>query len=106
MIKDMKEYIQYSINRNTFFYSKVNNNINFRKSIEVPSFDKQKWFVTSDEHWTNLIFKDKELPDQGWKIHITADITEAQDLLYDVANYLLGNEISFKYAPNASILER
>ena len=38
-------------------------------------------------------------PDQGWKIHITAVPTEAQEELYAVSKYLINNNISFKFIP-------
>lgn len=36
-------------------------------------------------------------PPQGWKIHITSTIYDAQNVLYDVAEYLFVKSISFKY---------
>ncbi|MFB8733359.1 hypothetical protein ACEQPO_03745 [Bacillus sp. SL00103] len=40
------------------------------------------------------------MPKQGWKIHITTDIEEAQKTLDIVIPYLIKNKVSFKFVPN------
>ncbi|SDC38893.1 Lanthionine synthetase C-like protein [Terribacillus halophilus] len=102
---EMTDYLRYSTNRASLFYSQSQKENEFNKPFDIPGFDVLKWGVYSDDHWTNLIFKEKDFPDQGWKIHITADINEAANLLYDVAKYLIEEEISFKYVPNLRTLE-
>ncbi|MEL3958193.1 class III lanthionine synthetase LanKC [Caldifermentibacillus hisashii] len=105
MQQGMVDYLRYSTNKETIFYSRPNKKSESSKPFKIPSFDVKKWSVYSDDHWTNLIFNEKDFPDQGWKIHITADINEASSLLYDVAEYLIKNEISFKYVSNLSTLK-
>ncbi|MDX8344167.1 class III lanthionine synthetase LanKC [Rossellomorea sp. YZS02] len=100
MLNEMTEYLRYSANKESLFYSKSLENTESRKPFEIPKFDKVKWAVYSDDYWSYFMFKEKDFPDQGWKIHITADLEEASRLLYDVAEYLFREEISFKYVPN------
>ncbi|WP_346244184.1 hypothetical protein MKZ19_07465 [Shouchella clausii] len=104
MSTEMIDYLNYSTNRDTLFYSINQQKSRLNKSFEIPNFDVNKWSVYSDKHWTNLIFNEKDFPEQGWKIHVSADINEASSLLYDVAEYLICNEVSFKYVPNLGAL--
>ena len=96
---EMQDYLRFSSDKTSFFYSKHIEK-NELKPFKIPHFDPDKWNVYSDDNWTNLIYKEKDFPDQGWKIHITVNINEAASLLYDVAEFLIENQISFKYVPN------
>jgi serine/threonine protein kinase len=100
MQKDLMDYLKYTVNKDSLFYSQPNEKLTSKNPFKIPNYDSQKWSRFSDEHWTYLMFKEKDFPDQGWKIHLTADMQEAANLLYDVAEYLISKEISFKYVPN------
>lgn len=105
MQEEMMDYLKHSTDRQSLFYNRSIKNLKSNKPFSIPSFDVEEWVVYTDEHWTNLTFQAKDFPDQGWKIHITADINEASSLLYDVADYLIKEKISFKYVPNLRALE-
>jgi serine/threonine protein kinase len=48
--------------------------------------------------------KDNPLPAQGWKIHVTSSISNAEDILKAVVPILKHNNISFKFALDLKIL--
>lgn len=66
----------------------------------------EDWVEYSDRYWHNVINKNSFSKKQGWKIHITADISDAQELLYVVANHLIKNKISFKFVNSVQELVR
>lgn len=72
--------------------------LNFK--IEKEQLDWSAWVEEFDEHWAYQTYKDARLPIQGWKIHITANLKEAQQILDIVATHLLEKKISFKYVKN------
>jgi serine/threonine protein kinase len=48
--------------------------------------------------------KDKPLPTQGWKIHISSSVSNAQDILRAVVPILVRQNICFKFALDINIL--
>lgn len=58
------------------------------------------WKLNEDNDWKYCIKKGIKLPKQGWKIHITSTIEEAQKCLDKVVPYLVKENISFKFVPN------
>lgn len=75
-------------------------------AFTTAPFNVTDWLDYTDNYWHYMMYTDNDniLPDQGWKIHITATINEAQRLLYDVSNYLIQHRISFKFAVNKNEL--
>ncbi|RVT56530.1 class III lanthionine synthetase LanKC [Niallia taxi] len=54
--------------------------------------------LIAGEHWTNVLAKNGEqLPYQGWKIHISTTMKEAQKTLNIVSKLMIERDISFKY---------
>ena len=102
---DFVDYLKYSMNKDDIFYSRSIEKSNLYGSFEIPPFDHSQWYTHTDEHWSYMIFRNKEFPAQGWKIHITAIIDEAQNLLFDVASFLILHKISFKFVPNIQALK-
>lgn len=74
-------------------------------TFDIPSFSKEEWDVYEDVHWTNIISMKLDFPDQGWKIHITSELKDAQNMLYNVTPHLIEKHISFKFVPNLKALE-
>lgn len=50
--------------------------------------------------WTYYHVQDAVLPDQGWKIHLTATLEESQELLDKVSEFCIENKIEFKHLKN------
>lgn len=93
-------YLRYSKNENNLFYSEPNKIDKVENRLVVSNFSSNDWVYTVDTDWIYMMCKnEKDLPDQGWKIHITATPQEAQEELYIVSQYLIYNDISFKYVP-------
>lgn len=62
--------------------------------LKVP----ENWEVLEGKHWVNIYSKDTYLKqDQGWKLHISADVFEAQSVLNTVARILFERGIPFKF---------
>lgn len=55
------------------------------------------WVTYKTSHWNNVINKNNFKIAQGWKIHITTTMMEAQSVLNSVAAFLIPLEISFKF---------
>lgn len=88
----LEEYLPYIVNNSTdFFENKV-------EESEVYYVSKPKnWKIQRDSHWVYVINTEINLPKQGWKIHISAGYKDAQDLLTEVSNYLVSNNVNFKF---------
>ncbi|MBF0709977.1 MULTISPECIES: class III lanthionine synthetase LanKC [unclassified Gemella] len=62
--------------------------------LEVP----EKWQLLEGGHWVNVFPQEIKLKqDQGWKLHISTDIYEAQEVLDAVAKVLFEKNIAFKF---------
>ncbi|MDZ5672041.1 class III lanthionine synthetase LanKC [Bacillus stercoris] len=91
-------YVEFLSPGNLFYELVTPNKIvnNYR----IPSLNSEEWKQNTDINWSYCINTKKKMPKQGWKIHITTDIDEAQKTLDIVLPYLIENEISFKFVPN------
>ncbi|MCY8810021.1 class III lanthionine synthetase LanKC [Bacillus atrophaeus] len=69
-------------------------------NYQISNLNSNEWKQNTDIDWSYCINTKKKMPKQGWKIHITTDIDEAQKTLDTVLPYLINNEISFKFVPN------
>lgn len=66
----------------------------------IQSIDLDNWISEKEIDWQYCINKHEKMPKQGWKIHISTELSEAQKTLDNVVPYLIKNNISFKYVPN------
>ncbi|WP_434748810.1 class III lanthionine synthetase LanKC [Paenibacillus amylolyticus] len=55
---------------------------------------------TSESVWKQYHVRNKFLPEQGWKIHVTSSFEESQNLLDKVAQLCLDKNIDFKHLKN------
>lgn len=101
---ELTKYLKYSSDKKSPFYSLPKKD-EVVGTFDIPSFSKDEWDVYEDVHWTNIISRKRDFPEQGWKIHITAELKDAQNMLYDVARHLIERHISFKFVPNLKALE-
>lgn len=93
------KYIKYIKNDNTFFYDK--NNLETKKVFfKTYKYNKNEWHVNHDENWYYMLYEEEKLPDQGWKIHVSANIDDAQEVLSEVSELLIKKKISFKFVPS------
>ncbi|EME3506757.1 hypothetical protein VCW86_002579, partial [Enterococcus faecium] len=54
------------------------------------------WKLIKEKHWTYCI-SPIPIPVQGWKIHISCSMDQAQEILNTVANLLFSKNIQFKF---------
>ncbi|AMX00148.1 class III lanthionine synthetase LanKC [Rummeliibacillus stabekisii] len=91
----------------TRYFSKYNpKNRKDVKDFRVTTILPQNCFiVTEDESpWKFYSFKDHEIKEQGWKIHISATMNNAQEILEDVSRILIEQQIPFKHIVDAPSL--
>lgn len=62
------------------------------------------WSRSFDADWCHVVPPEAELPEQGWKIHVSATLVNAGDLLADVAKYCIDNALMFKFIRSAAVL--
>ncbi|MEU1662444.1 class III lanthionine synthetase LanKC [Streptomyces sparsogenes] len=73
--------------------------LDFRDSIGKP----QGWRQVSDGQWARMRPPEgtPELPPQGWKIHVSATIDNAVEILTHVSQYCFRRHLPFKFLPNS-----
>lgn len=58
------------------------------------------WSSSESNGWVHWHPNGLRLPEQGWKIHISATISNADGILEEVSQYCNANELTFKYIPS------
>lgn len=93
MVLPGNEYLNYIKDYNSLFYKIDSNKKNLFKYYKNSGC---KYHDYSNDFW-HYIFFNHELPKQGWKIHITANSKDAQQLLLVVSKFLFMKQITFKF---------
>ncbi|MCX5129731.1 class III lanthionine synthetase LanKC [Streptomyces sp. NBC_00347] len=62
------------------------------------------WRSHRSGDWLALRPEDAELPAQGWKIHVSATLDNAESLLTTVYEYCTARRIAFKFVPSRYLL--
>lgn len=55
------------------------------------------WIKVTDEHWSYVAPVRHALPAQGWKLHVSSTLDNAQQVLSIVSSHCFQNSIPFKY---------
>jgi Protein kinase domain len=77
------------------------NLFDFGEVVDLPS----DWQQVSDGQWTRCSpSTDADLPTQGWKIHVSATVDNAVEILKSVSAYCFQHGIYFKFLPNSLVL--
>ena len=95
---DMQQYLEF-LAPNSLFYEPIE----LKNSVEnfsIETLNENFWEEQEDINWKYCINKKFSMPKQGWKIHITSDLNNAQKTLDYITPYLIANDISFKFVPN------
>jgi class III lanthionine synthetase len=58
------------------------------------------WKVSNDDTWTFFWPAAVALPEQGWKVHVSATLTDADDTIEIVAKYCFARLVPFKVLTN------
>ncbi|MGX7111806.1 class III lanthionine synthetase LanKC [Gemella cuniculi] len=89
-------YYDYLMGNSKYYSPHVANNEKQYK-VKLPA----DWSKIVSQHWINVSpNKIDDFPEQGWKIHISVVIREAQKCLTIVSEYLFNKNIAFKYVKN------
>lgn len=89
------EYEQYCAS-NPYFYDQSRDKQSDSFALQLP----EAWSQHLTQQWCYCNKKGIELPPQGWKIHVSATLTNAQKVLNTVAEYCIQHNICFKYVPS------
>ncbi|WP_245149863.1 class III lanthionine synthetase LanKC [Peptoniphilus vaginalis] len=89
------KYLEYMHDISDFF-------IKVQKAGEpfvLPKYDVDKWdtYMSFDYHWMIKLIKNEAMIDQGWKIHVSSNLNDAQDILNEVSKICYEKNLSFKY---------
>jgi tRNA A-37 threonylcarbamoyl transferase component Bud32 len=72
----------------------------------AAGLDWAGWRTGAANGWFHVQPEGVALPRQGWKIHVSATLDNAQELLESVAAYCNEHQIPFKYLPSSADLMR
>ncbi|MGW0120793.1 class III lanthionine synthetase LanKC [Streptomyces sp. NPDC003327] len=64
------------------------------------------WTSHRTGDWLALRPLDRPLPSQGWKIHVSAGLDNAEAVLAKVREYCLGQDVAFKFVPSRYLLHQ
>ncbi|MEK4905621.1 class III lanthionine synthetase LanKC [Niallia sp. FSL M8-0099] len=92
-------YIKY-INEG-YYYNVASENNQRLLHLDCPP---DNYIVIDGEHWINVLERNIKLPNQGWKIHISTNMKEAQTTLDIVSKLMIERNISFKYVKSITEL--
>ncbi|WP_309056387.1 class III lanthionine synthetase LanKC, partial [Streptomyces sp.] len=71
-------------------------------ALPVP----EGWTSHRTGDWLALRPLDRPLPPQGWKIHVSAGLDNAEAVLATVREYCLRHEVAFKFVPSRYLLHQ
>lgn len=92
-------YLKY-LNKDYYYNVASEENQGLLNLVDLP----ESYVLIDGEHWTNVLQKNDDLPNQGWKIHISTNIEEAQATLDVVSKLMIERNISFKYVKSITEL--
>lgn len=87
------------------FYGREERRTRPARDYGLPIYlDWSEWVIHEIETWTIVSPRGHELPPQGWKIHCSATLASAPDVLEGVAEVCAARRIPFKFAPGPAAL--
>ncbi|MEO0255524.1 MAG: class III lanthionine synthetase LanKC [candidate division WOR-3 bacterium] len=72
--------------------------------MQILNNKKENWKIIRDGLWFHVFPLNSEIMTQGWKIHISSTINNAERILAKVAKILIDKKIPFKFALDKTIL--
>lgn len=87
---NIEDYLPFTVNDDNFFSDPNRNAHGY--SIPIP----EGWKSFYDLHWQYFLNPKIELPEQGWKIHLSAGYSDTNELFQTVAKYLFDKKVVFK----------
>ncbi|ABJ57719.1 serine/threonine protein kinase [Lactobacillus delbrueckii subsp. bulgaricus ATCC BAA-365] len=95
MLEEQIKYLEAARNSGSLFYTR-------QKGEEEHFFTLKDrpdaaWLEKKTANWHYVLYEPDELPVQGWKIHLSATVKQAQGMLDAVALCLIKQKVSFKF---------
>lgn len=91
-IESIQKYVKYVYNSSDFYEDIQDENDIFRLD-----YDDSLYIVNFSADWIYYNFVNREIPSQGWKIHITTEFSESYSVLKAVSTVLFRQKIDFKH---------
>ena len=101
-----------SMNNNFLYFNYMRPDSKYYERIATPNDGEPyhvsiesdcEYSVTDGEMWKYYFFPEKDIQEQGWKIHIGATMSNAQQILTAVSAILFERRIAFKHVSNESM---
>ena len=70
--------------------------MSFLNQLAASSIAPPTWTVTANGPWLSAMPVGANLPSQGWKLHLSATVASAADLVNRIAPYLMRTRTAFK----------
>src|SRR5437016_3197452 len=77
------------------------------RDTAFPAADREPpagWSTNASADWWHVTPDDHRLPDQGWKIHVSATMRTAEKVLDVVWDYCVGSRLAFKFIRGPKLL--
>ena len=71
---------------------------------QVRALVPESWVLVRQGVWFHAVPKDKEMPAQGWKIHVSATYRSAPRILEEIVPILVADRTAFKFGLDRRIL--
>lgn len=97
---DMR-YLEYCL-AGPLFYDVVPKQVGGFAQTHLPA--PQGWRRAVEAPWIQLAPEGLRLPPQGWKIHVSSCVEDADDVLGIVWDYCVAQRVAFKFLPSRSAL--
>jgi hypothetical protein len=78
--------------------------INRGRFAPAADVDWTGWTSHDDGHWNGWFPTDRTLPEQGWKIHVSATPSVADEVLRQVSRYCHAQSLAFKHVTDRAVL--
>ena len=95
MLEEQVKYLAAARNLDSLFYT-----CQKREQEHLFVLKKKpdgRWLDKKTANWHYVLYEPDKLPVQGWKIHLSATVKQAQGMLDAVAPWLIEQKVSFKF---------
>ena len=75
-----------------------------QRALEEREYREKEWSLTADDDWIHVQNADCVTPAQGWKLHVSAAVSNAQAVLERALPLLLHAPLNFKLASSSKQL--
>ncbi|PPF17390.1 hypothetical protein C5B92_08880 [Rathayibacter sp. AY1A4] len=98
------EYLRYCRPGNPFYAVAEEGDDIDGDAFDVASFAPEDWQVRESRPWRNWMPDGRLLPRQGWKLHLSSTLDDAEKVLAAAARYCFASRLPFKHLSTTSHL--